>query len=109
MARRRQALIIASWSDPIVPIENSLMFAAALRKAGVPCEMHVYEQGPHNFLQAEGETRRVLGTWWERCADWLRLRGFAAPFQPVAEAGEVGSGARPTVAKSATRSRSALP
>jgi len=78
-------LIISSWSDPIVPIENSLMFAAALRKAGVPCEMHIYEQGPHNFLQAEGETRRVLDTWWERCADWLRLRGFAAPFQPVAE------------------------
>jgi acetyl esterase/lipase len=79
------ALIISSWSDAIVPIENSLMFAAALRKAGVACEMHIYEKGPHNFLQAEGETRRVLETWWERFADWLRLRGFAAPFQPAAE------------------------
>jgi acetyl esterase/lipase len=87
------ALIISSWSDPIVPIENSLMFAAALRKAGVPCEMHIYERGPHNFLQAEGATRRVLDTWWERCADWLRLRGFAAPFQPTAEPVEAAPGA----------------
>jgi len=86
------ALIISSWSDTTVPIENSLMFAAALRKAGVPCEMHIYEKGPHNFLQAEGETRRVLDTWWERCADWLRLRGFAAPFQPVAEADRAAPG-----------------
>jgi acetyl esterase/lipase len=78
-------LIISSWSDPIVPIENSLMFAAALRKAGVPCEMHVYEQGPHNFLNAEGPARRVLDTWWDRCMDWLRLRGFAAPSPPPAE------------------------
>jgi hypothetical protein len=55
--------------------------------------MHIYEKGPHNFLQAEGETRRVLDTWWERCADWLRLRGFAAPFQPVAEPVKAAPGA----------------
>jgi acetyl esterase/lipase len=72
------ALIISSWSDAIVPIENSLLFATALRKAGVPCELHIYEKGPHNFLVAEGETRRVLETWWDRVGDWLRLRGFAA-------------------------------
>jgi len=57
----------------------SLMFASALRRAGVPCEMHLFEQGPHGFLVAEGETRRILDTWWDHCADWLRLHGFAAP------------------------------
>ena len=73
--------IVGSWSDPGVPIENSLRFAAALRKAGVPCEMHLYEQGPHNFLQAQGELRRILDTWWDHLADWLRLHGFAARTQ----------------------------
>jgi acetyl esterase/lipase len=72
------AFIVDTWSDRGVPLENSLRFATALCKAGVPCELHVYEQGPHNFLVAEGETRRVLDTWWEHCADWLRMRGFAS-------------------------------
>jgi len=71
--------IVDTFSDRGVPVENSLRFAAALRKAGVPCEMHIYEQGPHNFLVAEGETRRILDTWWAHCADWLRVHGFAAP------------------------------
>jgi len=71
--------IVDTWSDRGVPVENSLLFASALRKAGVACEMHVYEQGPHNFLVATGETRRILDTWWDRLADWLRVHGFAAP------------------------------
>lgn len=77
------AFIVDTWSDRGVPVENSLMFARALCKAGVPCEMHIYEQGPHNFLRAEGETRRILDTWWDHCADWLRLHGFAAPVKPA--------------------------
>lgn len=72
------SLIVGSWSDTVVPIENSLRFAAALRAAGVACEMHLYEQGPHNFLLAQGETRRILDTWWDHAADWLRQHGFAA-------------------------------
>lgn len=70
--------IVSSWSDEAVPVENSLRFAMALRQAKVPCEIHIYEHGQHNFLLATGEVRRVLDTWWERLADWLRLHGFAA-------------------------------
>lgn len=78
-AQTPPAFIVDTWSDRFVPVENSLMFATALRKAGVPCELHIYEQGPHNFEKAEGETRCILETWWAHCADWLRMRGFAAP------------------------------
>ena len=76
------AFIVDTFSDRGVPVENSLRFAAALRKANVPCEMHIYEQGPHNFLVAKGETRRVLDTWWDHLADWLRMRRFAAAGKP---------------------------
>ena len=76
------AFIVDTFSDRGVPVENSLRFAAALRKANVPCELHVYEQGPHNFLVAKGETRRVLDTWWDHLADWLRMRRFAAAGKP---------------------------
>src|SRR5262249_36849936 len=33
--------------DSVVPVENSLMFAAALRRADVLHEMHIYEHGRH--------------------------------------------------------------
>lgn len=72
--------IVHPWGDTSVPVENSLMFAAALRKAGVPaCEMHIYGQGEHQFRDAKGATRRVLNTWWDHLADWLRLHNFARP------------------------------
>ena len=63
-----------SVADPGVPVENSLMFAAALRKAGVPFEIHLYEQGPHGFGLAP--TNPILATWTELCANWLAVRGF---------------------------------
>ena len=43
------AFLIHTVNDAAVPVENSLLFAAALRKAGVPYEMHLYERGPHGF------------------------------------------------------------
>ena len=35
--------------DEGVPPENSILFYLALRKVGVPAEMHIYEKGPHGF------------------------------------------------------------
>ncbi|MCB1128536.1 MAG: alpha/beta hydrolase, partial [Verrucomicrobiae bacterium] len=31
-----------TWEDQAVPVENSLQFAAALRRAGVPFDLHIY-------------------------------------------------------------------
>ena len=70
------AFLIHTVNDAAVPVENSLLFAAALRKAGVPYEMHLYERGPHGF--GLGGNDPVLSSWPGRCADWLRLHGFAA-------------------------------
>ena len=67
--------IAHSVADPAVPIENSMMFAEALRKAKVPFELHFYENGPHGFGLAP--TDPILATWTERCADWLGIHGFA--------------------------------
>ena len=66
--------IAHSVADPAVPVENSLMFVEALRKARVPFEIHLYEQGPHGFGLAP--TNPVLASWTDRCADWLAGRGF---------------------------------
>ena len=66
--------IVHTMNDTAVPIENSLLFAAALRKAGVPFEFHLYEQGPHGFGLAP--TNPILASWAERCADWLGIHNF---------------------------------
>jgi len=66
--------LVHTVTDPTVPVEDSMMFADALRKAGVPFEMHLYEQGPHGFGLAPGDL--ILGTWPARCADWLGQHGF---------------------------------
>ena len=63
-----------TMTDAGVPVENSMMFAAALRKAGVPFEFHLYEQGPHGVGLAP--TNPYLASWAARCADWLGLHGF---------------------------------
>lgn len=67
--------LVHTMTDTAVPVENSMMFAAALRKAGVPFEFHLYERGPHGF--GLGTKDPILATWPARCADWLRLHGFA--------------------------------
>jgi acetyl esterase/lipase len=61
-------------ADTGVPPENSMLFYLALRKAGVPAEIHIYERGPHGVGLAQ--TDQALSTWSSRLADWLRVRGL---------------------------------
>ncbi len=60
--------------DKAVPVENSLQFAAALRKAKVPYEMHIYETGRHGVGLAP--TIPALSTWPKLLENWLRARKF---------------------------------
>lgn len=60
--------------DKGVPAENSVLFYLALRKAGVPAEMHIYQNGPHGVGLAPSDP--VLSSWPGRLADWLRVRGL---------------------------------
>jgi acetyl esterase/lipase len=60
--------------DGAVPVENALLFASALRRAGVPFALHIYETGAHGLgLPAAG---KGAPPWDATCADWLRGRGF---------------------------------
>jgi len=55
--------------DTAVPAENSIVFYEALRKAGVPAELHVYRKGGHGA----GLAQDIPGTsdWPARCRAWL--------------------------------------
>jgi acetyl esterase/lipase len=57
----------------VVP-ENSVRFYLALRRAKVPAEMHIFENGPHGVGLALGDP--ALSAWPQLLAAWLRGRGL---------------------------------
>ncbi len=59
-------------NDPVVPVENSALYYLALKRAGVPAEMHIYAEGNHGVGLAPSDP--VLSTWTERLRDWLKVR-----------------------------------
>ncbi|MEY2429592.1 MAG: hypothetical protein QOJ40_2477 [Verrucomicrobiota bacterium] len=64
--------------DQAVPVENSLQFANALRKNGVPFDLHIYEKGQHGI----GLGSRPYGggdrhPWTGDCIFWLKGHGWA--------------------------------
>lgn len=68
------AFLVHGGTDTGVPPENSLAFFAALRRAGVPAEIHVYEKGGHGFGLRPGQG--PVSDWPARCAEWLTVRGL---------------------------------
>jgi acetyl esterase/lipase len=75
-ARTPPAFLFHTDEDKGVPAENSVLFYLALRKAGVPAELHVYQRGKHGVGLAQSDP--VLSTWPDRLAGWLRVRGLLA-------------------------------
>jgi acetyl esterase/lipase len=61
-------------ADTGVPPENSVLFYMALRKAGIPAEMHIFEKGPHGV--GLGNTDPALSEWSILLAKWFRTRGI---------------------------------
>ena len=68
-------------NDGAVPVENSLQYAAALRKAGVPFELHIYENGPHGISlcdQTSSEEEQQIvpdaAGWIDLAIAWVRRR-----------------------------------
>jgi acetyl esterase/lipase len=58
--------------DAAVPAENAVYYYLALRKAGVPAELHVFEKGPHGVGLANDDP--ALSEWSTLLANWLRVR-----------------------------------
>ncbi|MEO8659483.1 MAG: alpha/beta hydrolase [Bryobacteraceae bacterium] len=73
-AKTPPVFLFHTTTDAVVPSENSALFYLAARKAGVPAELHIYEQGPHGVGLAS--TSFALSSWPSRLADWLRVRGL---------------------------------
>jgi acetyl esterase/lipase len=62
--------------DSAVDVKNSLDFAEALRKAGVPFDLHIYQKGPHGIGLADKPPFAKAHPWASDCLFWLSQRGF---------------------------------
>lgn len=66
--------------DGCVPVQNTLLFAAALLEKGVPFECHIYPHGNHGMSMCTAEVNCPsphLATWFPLCIEWLEnLFGF---------------------------------
>ncbi|MEZ4811201.1 MAG: alpha/beta hydrolase [Allomuricauda sp.] len=61
--------ILHAVDDIYVPVENSMLFFAALKKYEVPVTMHIYPTGGHGFSFAHKD--KQMKHWVERLYDWL--------------------------------------
>lgn len=79
--------------DTAVPPENSVAFFEACRKAGVPAELHIYQDGPHGVGLANGHP--AVGTWQNRLHDWMKTNGFLVTAERVSVSGTVSVNGKP--------------
>ncbi len=75
------AFLWHTLDDDTVPVENTLLMEAALRKAGVPHEVHLFPHGVHGLSLADLETYdplrgripdRHVARWAALCTEWLK-------------------------------------
>jgi dipeptidyl aminopeptidase/acylaminoacyl peptidase len=69
-AQTPPTFIFFTTDDSAVPVENGIMFYEALRRAGVPAEMHIFSSGPHGVGLAPDYPDL---SWWPKLlAEWMR-------------------------------------
>lgn len=67
--------LLHAEDDDAVPVENSLLFRAALKERNIPVETHLYEAGGHGFglRRAAGKPVEIWPDLW---LSWARAQGL---------------------------------
>lgn len=78
-AKTPPTFIWATYTDGSVPVENSLLFVNALRKAGVTTEFHMYPCGGHGlslatYLTGSVAVQEEVATWIKLVHTWIENR-----------------------------------
>lgn len=63
-----------TWEDKAVKVENSLEFAAALQRAGVPFDLHIYQKGRHGIGLNDKPPFTNAHPWSHDLTFWLKER-----------------------------------
>ena len=73
-SRTPPTFLLQAEDDPVDPVENSLVYHAALRRVGVPVELHLYVKGGHAF--AMRRTSSPITDWPPLVERWLGAIGM---------------------------------
>ena len=57
--------------DTCVPVQNTLLFTAALAKYKIPFEMRIFPKGPHGLARSDWETERIGSASYPEVQQWL--------------------------------------
>jgi len=74
------AFLWHTYGDAGVPVENSMLYASALRKCDIPFELHIYPDGPHGMSRVSDETYWMVPRftrkypWMDLSVEWLYLQ-----------------------------------
>ena len=80
--------LVHSAEDHTVPVENSLLFYSAMRRAGASIEMHLYAKGPHG--DGMSPALGPIAEWPKLCEKWMRFNGWLPAPPPSASAPGAG-------------------
>lgn len=73
--------LVHGSDDLISPPEHSVLMYLALKRAGIPAELHVFANTSHDF-GVRSTDDRPYSAWPTACADWLRQQGFLKKTAP---------------------------
>jgi acetyl esterase/lipase len=66
-------MLVHAVDDPVDPVEYSMVYFSALKKAAVPVEMHLFAQGKHAF--GLRRTEFPITNWPELVENWMSSIG----------------------------------
>jgi acetyl esterase/lipase len=75
-AQTPRCFIWHTWEDKGVKVENSLEFAAALRRNNVPFDLHIYQKGGHGMGLGDNPPFTKVHPWAIDLIVWLKAQGF---------------------------------
>lgn len=74
-----QTFLWHTFDDASVPVENSLLYAKALKEKNIPFEMHIYPSGVHGLSLANEDTATSdievnahVASWMDLCLKWMK-------------------------------------
>ena len=73
--RTPPAFVWHTWDDNCVPVENSLLFAQAMKRQQIPLELHIFPHGVHGLSLANSLTANPAAAYLlqPECEAWLGL------------------------------------
>ena len=81
IANETPPVFLAHGGDDLISTpEHSLFMYLALKRAGIPAELHIYASTAHDFGVRASD--HPYSTWTGSCAHWLRHQGLLEPRKP---------------------------